>query len=142
MAPQSPAQGILMHHTYGDAMHYTVMCECMDPEHSHNVWVEADDTGVSVNSYVTHTTDFWSETVKNRYDIDNEVIQQAYWMFNYFINGLITKLKLTWQLWTKGHIKYQATLLMNEQTALNYAAVLQQAVRDVKIFNQSTLDQK
>jgi hypothetical protein len=48
---QAPAEGILLRKDYGDAKVYQVVCECGDCDHSHNVWVEAEDIGVSVTIY-------------------------------------------------------------------------------------------
>ena len=44
MKAQKPAQGILLNRDYGGAMHYTIPCDCGCDEHSHHVWIEADDS--------------------------------------------------------------------------------------------------
>ncbi len=98
--------------------------------------VEAEDTGVSVNTYATVKTDYWSESVKKRYDIDNPYLQELDWALKDIWNGLVTRLKLTWNVWTKGYIRAETTILMSEQQALNYAETLKSAIQDVKDFKK------
>lgn len=105
---QNPAQGILTAGEYGDSKLYKVVCDCGSDDHAHDLWVEADDTGVTINIYVTVSSPFWS---MNRW-------------------------RQMWQLLTKGHIKQQTNLYMREQAALNYAETIKSAIADVKLFKQ------
>lgn len=106
MKTQSPAEGILMRKDYGDAKVYQVVCECGDCDHSHDVWVEAEDHGVTVTIYTRQKTKWWES---NRW-------------------------KTIWTLLTKGYVERESVLIMSEQQALNYANVLNSAVKDVKVF--------
>lgn len=110
MNPQTPAEGVLLHRDYGDTKVYTITCECMDPECSHNTWIEceADDFSVTVTTYTRQTTRFWD------------------W----------SRWKTIWTLLTKGYVEYSGTLIMREQQALNYSNALTSAVEDVKLFRQ------
>ena len=108
MKAQSPAEGILLRKDYGDAKVYEIVCECGDCDHSHNVWVEAEDFGVSVTIYTQQKTKWWST---NRW-------------------------KTIWTLLTKGYVEREANLIMSKQQALNYANVLQLAVKDVEEFRK------
>lgn len=136
MKPQKPAEGILKTNDYGDSKWYHVICGCGQPDHSLTVEVEAEEFGVSVNTYVTVKTDYWTESVKKRYDIDGPWAQEFDWFWKDLWNGLITRLKLTWTIWTKGYIKAETTILMSEQQALNYAETLKSAIQDVKDFKK------
>lgn len=136
MKPQKPAEGILKTNDYGDSKWYHVICGCGQPDHSLTVEVEAEEFGVSVNTYVTVKTDYWTESVKKRYDIDSPWAQEFDWFWKDLWNGLITRLKLTWTIWTKGYIKAETTILMSEQQALNYAETLKSAIQDVKDFKK------
>lgn len=109
MNAQQPAEGILVHKDYGDAKVYTITCECGNPDCSHNVWVEAEDTGISVTTYTQQKTK-WSEL--NRWQV-------------------------IWRLLTKGYVEYEASIIMSKQQALNYANVLQLAIKDVEEFRKS-----
>lgn len=137
MKAQVPAEGILKTHDYGNSKWYHVVCGCRQPDHSLTVEVEAEETGVSVNTYATVKTDYWSESVKKRYDIDSQWQQEFDWFWKDLWNGFVTRLKLTWAVWTKGYIDCETTILMSEQQALNYAETLKGAIKDVKTFQES-----
>jgi hypothetical protein len=108
LKPQIPAQGVLKRNNYGDAMAYQIVCECHDVDHDHNVWVEADDHCITVTTYTTQKSQWWS----------------------------LNRWQTIWILLTKGHVKYEANIIMNEQQALNYAETLKKAIKDVKNFKQ------
>lgn len=109
MEAQQPAQGILLTRDYGDAVQYAVVCECGDSDHSHNIWVEAEDSNVSVTIYTTTKTKWW---------------ESSRW-------------KHVWTLLTKGYIEYEASIIMTEQQTLNYAETLKFAVESSKKFAES-----
>jgi hypothetical protein len=136
MKAQTPAQGILINRDYGDARHYTVPCECGNDDHNHHIWIEAEDSGVTVHTYTEQKTDYWSEKIQPRYDIDNTIYQNIHWFWVGTFNDFYRRIKLAWQILTKGYIKYEASLSMNEQQALNYAETLKSAVTDVKGFRK------
>jgi len=106
MKAQIPAEGIYQNKSWGDSITYGVVCECSDPNHTHNVWVEADDSGITVTTYTQQETKWWK--------------------FNRF--------KIIWTLLTKGYVEYEASLIMTEQQALNYAETLKKAIKDVTNF--------
>ena len=106
MKAQTPAAGILKQGDFGDSVFYYVQCDCMGDECAHVVEVEADDMHVTVNLYSTHHTKWWG---KGRWS-------------------------QIWQILTKGRAEMQTTIVMNEQTALNYSEVLKSATKDVKLF--------
>ena len=109
MKTQVPAEGILKRSDWGDAISYQVTCECTDSNHDHNVWVEADDARVTVTTYTTQKSEWWK----------------------------LNRWQTIWILLTKGYVKYEATLIMTEQQALNYAETLKQAIKDVKSFKEN-----
>lgn len=111
MKAQKPAEGILTTSDWGDAKVYNVVCGCGQPDHSHTVWIEADNHDISVNIYVTVTTPFWSTS----------------------------RWKKIWTLLTKGHLEHETTISMTEQQALNYAEALTSAMKDVKLFEEERL---
>jgi len=109
MKPETPAKGILKRNDFGDAMFYHINCECGSEDCAHELEVEADDMNVQVHIYhVQHTK--WFQ--RNRW-------------------------KQIWQIITKGYAEMQTTLVMDEQTALNYSATLESAVKDVKQFRDA-----
>jgi hypothetical protein len=137
MKSQIPAEGIMLTGDYGDSKFYKVVCGCGQPDHDLDFIVEADETGVNINTYVTAKTDYWAESVKKRYDIDNPYLQELDWAIKDIWNGLVTRIKLTWTVWTKGYIQAETTIAMSEQQALNYAETIKSAIQDVKDFKKS-----
>jgi len=110
MKAHTPAEGILLRKDYGDSKVYEVVCECGDCDHSHNVWVEAEDYGITVTIYTQQKTKWWEQ---NRW-------------------------QTIWRLLTKGYVERESTLIMSEQQALNYAETLKSAIKDVKEFKAKT----
>lgn len=114
MKPQKPAQGILIHRDYGDAKHYTVTCECMDPNHVQNIWIESEDTGVTVTIYTQQKSLWWS----------------------------LNRWQKIWRLLTKGYVETEISTIMNEQQALNYSEALKSASKDVLEFRHQRFAKK
>lgn len=106
MQAQKPAEGVLIRKDYGDAKTYTVTCDCCGSDCEHNVWVEADDIGVTVTTYTKQKTRWWS----------------------------LNRFQIIWKLLTKGYIEYEASIIMTRQQTLNYAEVLKTAIKDVEVF--------
>lgn len=134
MKAQKPAEGILQRHEWGDSKTYQVTCSCGQDYHDHYVEIESDICGVNVNIDTTVKTDYWTETVDMRYDIENVAMQEAHWFFVGLINSTWRKIKLTWELWTTGAVTAETTIHMTEQQAINYAETIKAAVKDVKEF--------
>lgn len=137
MKSEKPAEGILVRGDYGDSKFYQIVCGCGQEYHDHNVEVEAADTGINVNIYASAKTNYWSELIEKRYDIESPWLQEVDWFFKDLINGLWTRLKVTWEIWTTGAVRVETTIAMSEQQALNYAETLKSAVKDVKSFKKS-----
>lgn len=105
MKAQIPATGILKRNDWGDAKSYEVTCNCSNADHSHELWVEANEDGeIVVIVYTTTTTPFWS----------------------------VNRWRQMWQLLTRGYIKSEVALSMSEQHTLNYAETLKTAIREIK----------
>jgi hypothetical protein len=116
---QKPAEGILLQKDFGNAKFYRIPCNCGDTDHDVTVEVEAEEYGINVNHYVTVKTTWWDKPTK------------FYWL-----NSLIHRCKLTWNIWINGHLEFEVTTAMSEQQAFNYAYTLNEAVKDVKRFQE------
>lgn len=138
MKAQAPAVGIMKTNDFGNSKFYKVVCGCGQPDHDINFEVEADDTGVNVNTYITAKTDYWTEAVKKRYDIDNEWQQEWDWFWKDLWNGFVARIKITWMVWTKGYVNTETTILMSKQQAFNYAETLKSAISDVELFEKES----
>lgn len=106
MRAQRPAEGILKTTEWGDSKWYHVRCDCGNDDCSHEIEVEADDFGVEVNIYVKNHTKWW---------------ERKRW-------------SQIWHILTRGYAEMETTIVLNEQTALNYAETLKSAIVDVKKF--------
>lgn len=137
MKNQIPAEGIMKTNDFGSAKYYKVVCGCGQPDHDLDFVVETDECGVSVNTYATVKTDYWTETVKKRYDIDSTWQQEFDWFWKDLFNGVVTRLKLTWAIWFKGYVRAETTIMMSEQQALNYAETIKQGIKDVESFREA-----
>ena len=107
-------------------------CTCGDNNHDHTIDVEDDHGDIAVTIYTTQTTKFWEEAVAARYDIETRVLELAQWKWSDIVNGLWHRVKQTWQLWVKGHIEFETSLILTEQQAVNYATALLNAVVEAK----------
>lgn len=109
MLAEAPATGILKQGDFGVAIFYYVQCDCSDPDCAHTIEIEADEIEVCVHIHHTQHTKWWK---KNRWE-------------------------QIWQILTKGYTEMQTTIVMNEQTALNYSEALKSASKDVKVFRDA-----
>jgi len=109
LAPQQPAVGIYKNKDWGDSVTYGVACDCTDPSHQHDVWIEADECGVTITTYTQQKTKFWE----------------------------LNRFKIIWTLLTKGYVEYEASIVMTKQQALNYAETIKSAIKDVTKFKKN-----
>jgi hypothetical protein len=109
MKAQKPAEGILLRKDWGDTKMYSVECDCGSDDHAHEIFVEADECGVTVTTYTRQKTKWWK----------------------------LNRFQIIWTLLTKGYVEYEANLIMTRQQALNYATILNQSVDDVEKFRKS-----
>ena len=139
MDAQIPAQGILQANDWGDSKSYRISCSCGSDDHNHDVFVDAEDTGVSVVIYTTVKTNYWSKAIE---DDPYSAMDEDPWYANIdrfcrcSWNNFVRKIKLSWNIWVDGYVKYEADLTMTDQQALNYAETLKSAIEDTKQFRQ------
>lgn len=92
----------------------TVNCDCGDSSHNHTVFVNNDEGIISVDVYTVtyskfkltefHRTDFW--------------------------NAISNRFKQAFAILFKGYAEYETNLLLDKQSALNYADALIKAVKE------------
>lgn len=109
MKAEQPATGILKTNEWGDSKWYHIRCDCGSDDCSHEVEVEADDFGVCVHIYVNNRTKWWE----------------------------LNRWRQIWQILTEGYAKMETTIVLKEQTAINYASALTSAANDVKLFRNN-----
>lgn len=106
MKHQNPAKGIYLVNNWGSSVIYKSVCECGNDSCSHTIDVEADDTNVSITVYSKVKTNWWS---KSRFAV-------------------------IWDLLSKGYSEYESQIVLSQQSALNYAETIKQAISDVEKF--------
>ena len=136
---QQPAEGILKTHDFGDAMYYTVMCQCQNPDDMihFSVELEADAWNIVLNSDFTPKSPYWKRLVKENGGFDNSFLWSIDCSIRSLINSLYHKFMVTWEVWTQGYVKYYQSTIMSEQQALNYAATINQSIEDLRKFKQT-----
>ena len=108
MKAETPAQGILKINEWGNSKMYKAVCACGDDACSHTIDIEADHE-VNVTIYATVRTDFWSKT----------------------------RWSHIWSLLTRGHTDFETTIVLDKQTAINYAEIIKTAINDVETFEKA-----
>ena len=114
MKAQKPAKGVLVVNDWGSSMMYKAVCQCCNDNCTHTVDVDADDHNVSVTIYTTEKTKWWE----------------------------LNRWQKMWTLLTKGYIEYSADIVMDKQTALNYAETLKSAIKDCEAFEAERKQKK
>lgn len=104
MKTETPAKGILRTGAWPDAESYYVACECTDPDHAANMWIEVKPDQqvkqVTVGFYVQTQTPFWS----------------------------MTRWRAIWNMLRYGYHQGEHHLILNQQSALNLAETVKTSV--------------
>jgi hypothetical protein len=107
MKAETPARGILKINDWGDSKMYKAVCSCGDDDCSHTIDIEADNE-VNVTIYTRTRTNFWSKT----------------------------RWSHIWSLLTQGSATFETTIVLDKQSAVNYAECIKAAVKDVETFEK------
>lgn len=132
MEPQTPAEGILKTGDWGTSKTYHVACDCGNAECSHDIDIEADDWGVNVTFYTEQKTPWWKRRFEDNHNIDNPVLDRLDRSWKDLANGIWRRVALTWDIWVHGYVKYEGSIILKEQAALNYGNTLIVAASEVK----------
>jgi hypothetical protein len=135
---QAPADGILKKGDYGDSKFYTVVCSCGNPDDEIDFEIEVDECRIHMNTWTIQKSDYWSLLVDENYQpyIRNSFLYSIDSSIRKLINGIHTRISLTYKLWTVGYLKYHQTTIMTEQQALNYAETIKTAIKDMHQFQK------
>lgn len=136
MKSQKPADGILLDKNFGSEIIYKINCLCGSPDCTHTVWIEADDDGVQVKTYTRQSTDSWQKILEPTSDIENNWLWTVRYKVCEFINDIYNRVRLSYQIWSKGYVDFHAEIMMSKQQALNYSAALKQAISKTQRFQR------
>jgi len=133
MKAESPATGIMKKAEYDDAVWYEVACECGDPNHHHSIWIESDSETklVTVDITTESKTRWWDTAVNTDVGFENETLYWTWSWAAHFANQVILRTKLVFQILFRGYVKYESSVILNKQQALNYADALKKAVKRI-----------
>ncbi len=110
MKYQKPAQGILLQGDFGDSKNFKVECDCSGEDHSVYMWIEVnkdqDIPDVEVSFYVHTWTPCW--------------------------RGWKERLKAVYEILFKGVHKQEHHMLLNKQSALNFAETIKRTVKELE----------
>jgi hypothetical protein len=114
MKAQTPAQGISLEQDFGNAKVFNVECDCTSDDHSAKMWIEVqrdrDIPDVEVSFYVTTWTPAWSDWGK--------------------------RLSAIYDILFKGVHKQEHHMLLNKQSALNFAEAIKTTVAELEVDNK------
>lgn len=116
MKAEKPALGISRSTTYSDAQVYHVECSCTDPDHAVDTWIEVSP------------------------DDDIEEIDVTFFVKTNFkrTEGFKDRVKSAWGiLFGNGYEQFH-NILLKKQTALNFSAALEQAIKDLENADRRT----
>jgi hypothetical protein len=136
---ETPAIGILKTHDFGDSMHYTVFCQCQNPDDmiKFDLELEVDAWNIVLNTYFTPKSEYWKRLVNDTGNFDNSWLWSIDSAIRSLINGLHHRIMVSWDVWTKGYVQYHQSTIMSEQQALNYAATINQSIEDLRTFREN-----
>jgi hypothetical protein len=107
---QRPAQGISLDKDFGDAKVFNVECDCSSDDHAVKMWIEVqrdhDIPDVEVSFYVTTWT-------------------KGFW------NDWPARLRAVYDILIKGVHKQEHHMLLNKQSALNFAEAIKDTVEEL-----------
>ena len=134
MKPQEPAVGISKMWEYAGCEAYQVDCVFGSADHNIQFTVEFDDIlrEIVVNHYATLTTDSWSTVIDSSFGFENSTLWSIDYCIRGFINSLLSKLRITYDVWFKGQASYSSSTILSKQRALNYAHALETAIQRVE----------
>ena len=135
--PEAPATGILKMADYTTSKFYKIECECGSDDDQITFEVEIDDSNnINLNTWMYLKSEYWVDTFNLNQSTKKYDPWSWKWSVNYtvrsFLNDLAHRLRVTWQVWTKGYIKCQGTTMMNRQQTVNYAHTLLTAVDELE----------
>jgi len=111
MKTQTSANGIMQISEYENSCSYRVACECSDPEHDVTAWIDITPDQDSINVV---NVEFYIETTT------------AWW------DAGFSRIRAAWDILVHGYRKEGHTMLLNEQTALNFADALLKSINNLR----------
>lgn len=137
MSYQEPVLGISKVYDYGTSKCYKVDCQCGSDDHSITMEVEKDDvlSDIQVHTYVTVSTSYWDEAVSLTglvHKIENTTLFNIAYFWISMFNSLVRKVKLTYNIWIDGYVKFSTTTILTKNQARNFADTINYAIDSIE----------
>lgn len=110
MKAEVPAQGISVDRVFRDAKVFNVECDCGSDDHAVKMWIEVSGDQEVSDVEVVFYVDTWSPP----------------W------NGWKDRLQAVFNILFKGVYKQQHSLVLNKQSALNFATAITKTVKELE----------
>jgi hypothetical protein len=135
LKPQEPAEGITRDRKYPGFESYRIPCSCGSSDDDIQIIVEEEYGEVSIQTYTLQKTDWWSDRFNKQksYAIKNEFLFQLNYYARSFLNSLWYRLRVTWDVWVRGHVEYYQTAILTPQQALNLSEALKKSIKRVSM---------
>lgn len=133
---EKPATGILKNYDFGNAMYYTIVCQCGSLDDMVEFSLEVDRYTITMNTEFTPKSAYWKNLVEEDSNFKNTWLWSLEIGVRSFINSLYHRVMVTWEVWSKGYVKYYQSTIMSEQQAINYADTIYQSIEDLKKFKE------
>ncbi len=109
MKTQTPATGIMQTSEYKDSRSFRIACMCHDSAHDVDAWIDVSPESdglqaINVGFYIETETPWWADG--------------------------FSRIRLAWDILVHGRHTQGHTLMLNEQTALNFADALLKSIGD------------
>lgn len=115
MKAQIPAEGIMQTGNWPDAHSFHIECECSDPNHAVDMWIEVnpdrETESVALGFYVQGTAPFWQEG----------------W----------NRFRAAWQVLTQGYYRTENHLILSKQAAVNLTGAVEQSIKKLEKYEKS-----
>ncbi len=106
MKPQEPARGITALSDNDIYKYYRVHCDCTDESHDVDVFIEVTPEPDPDTVSVTFFVNTWSPVYKS----------------------FVDRIKAVWSILTQGTYKQQHDIILNKQSALNFATAITNSI--------------
>ena len=135
MEPQKPAVGISKGHEFKDSTYFNVPCEC-GCDAAITFSVDIDDDAITAHLYTKTETNFW----RNRFSHDYKNDSWLVYAIKNKVNDWYNRLAVAWAAITKGYVETEGYVLLSEQQAVNFSAVLVDSVEEFRARQTSTIN--
>lgn len=139
MKKQTPALGIMKTGEYYDGTQsYRVACSCQHPDDDINFWIEYEEgfDHITVQTYLTHRTPWYARLWEwDVCEIESTWLAGIVDSVQSLVNGLHHRLRVTYEVWVRGYVKYESTTILEREQARNYAHAILDGIERLEKFH-------